>query len=142
MRLAKSAAAAAIAVATLSSPAAAAPGDLQYATIYTHDQSGFLRAVRAGNDFVSSGRGKRFRVILAGAGVIVVIPGSSTVQRDYMRTRRGGGLEIIACKETVDALSTANRRRIPVIPGVSVQPCASLRNKMSVGGWQVAPGFQ
>lgn len=133
---------AAAAAAALTSSVAAAPGDLQYATISSHDQSGFLRAVRAGNDFVAGGRGKRFRVILAGAGVIVVIPGSSAVQRDYIRTRRGAGLEIIACKETIDALSQANRRRIPVIAGVSVQPCASMRNKMSVGGWQVAPGFQ
>lgn len=133
--------AAALALAA-TSPAAAAPGDLQYATIYSHDQSGFLRAVRAGNDFVAGGRGKRFRIILAGAGVIVAIPGSSTVQRDYMKLKRSAGLEIVACKETIDALSQANNRRIPVIPGVSIQPCASLRNKMSVAGWQVAPGFQ
>jgi hypothetical protein len=72
--------------------------------------------------------------------VIVVIPGTSTVQRDYMKSRRAG-VQIIACRETLDALSQANKRRIPVLPGVTVEKCQSLRNKMTVAGWQTAPGF-
>lgn len=125
----------------LSSPAAAGPGDMQYATLTTHNPSGFLRAFRAGEDFVKGGRGRKFRLILGGGGVIVVIPGTSTAQSEYIKTRRSGALQIIACKETIDALSKANKRRVPVLPGVSVLPCASLRNKMTVAGWQQAPGF-
>lgn len=121
--------------------AQAGPGDMQYTTIVSHDPSGFLRALRAGEDFVKGGRGRRFRLILASGGVIVAIPGTTTVQRDYMKIGRRAGLEIIACKETIDALSKANRRRMPVLPGVSVQSCASLRNKMTVAGWQTAPGI-
>jgi intracellular sulfur oxidation DsrE/DsrF family protein len=122
-------------------PAQAGPGDRQYATLYNHDQSGFLRAMRAGADFVKGGRGRQFRIVLAGPGVIVVIPGTSTAQREYMKNGRTPGVEIIACKETIDALSKANKRRIPVLPGVSVRPCKSLRNQMTVAGWQTAPGF-
>ncbi len=120
--------------------AAAAPGDQQYVTIVSHDPSAFLRALRAGADFVKGGRGRTFRIILAGAGVIIAIPGTSTVQRDYMKSRVGG-VQVFACKESIDALSKANRRRIPTLPGISVHACASLRNKMNVAGWQVAPGI-
>ena len=136
-------AASALALCAVAAPetAHAGPGDMQYTTLVTHDPSGFLRALRAGNDFVKGGRGRRFRVILASGGVIVAIPGTSTVQRDYMKMGRRAGLEIIACKETIDALSKANRRRMPVLPGVSVQTCESLRNKMTVAGWQTAPGI-
>jgi hypothetical protein len=121
--------------------AAAAPGDRQYVTLLNHDQSTFLRALRAGNDFVAGGPGRRFRIVLATAGVVVAIPGTSAAQREYAKTRRRAGVEIIACKETIDALSKANRRRIPVLPGVSVQPCKSLRDRMNVSGWQLAPGL-
>jgi intracellular sulfur oxidation DsrE/DsrF family protein len=131
----------AAALALVAPPAHAAPGDRQYATLYNHDQSGFLRALRAGEDFVKGGRGRQFRIVLAGPGVIVVIPGTSAAQREYMKAGRARGLEIIACKETLDALSKANKRRIPVLPGVSVRTCQSLRNQMTVAGWQVAPGF-
>lgn len=131
--------AAALALPPLTS-AAAAPGDQQYVTIVSHDPSGFLRALRAGADFVKGGRGRTFRIILAGAGVIIAIPGTSTVQRDYMKTRVAG-VQVFACKESIDALAKANRRPIPTLPGISVQKCESLRNKMDVAGWQVAPGI-
>lgn len=121
-------------------PAGAAPGDQQYVTISSHDPSAFLKALRAGADFVKGGRGRTFRIILAGAGVIVAIPGTSTVQRDFVRSRVGG-VQVLACKESMDALSAANRRRVPVIPGVSIQKCEGLRNKMTVAGWQTAPGI-
>lgn len=135
--------AAALAAATLADApvALAAPGDMQYSIVVDHNPNGLLRTMRAGADFVKSRRGKRFRVVLAGAGVIGVIPGSSTIQLEYMKKIRGSGVEIIACKESMDALAKANKRRIPVLPGVSVQACQSLRNKMNVGGWQVAPGI-
>lgn len=130
---------AAMAVACL--PAAAAPGDKQWTSISNHDPSAFLKALRAGADFVKGGRGRQFRIILASGGVIVAIPGTSTVQREYMKIPRGPGLQIIACKETIDGLSKANRRRIPVLPGVSVQTCDGLRNKMVLQAWQPAPGI-
>jgi len=131
-----------LAGAALAAPAAAAPGDRQFVGVDRHDPSAFLRAVRAGADFVKGGRGRQFRVILANSGVIVVIPGTSTVQMQLAEATRGArGLQIIACRETIDALSKANRRRVPVLPGVTLMPCASLRNKMTVAGWQEAPGL-
>ncbi|WP_020178281.1 hypothetical protein [Methylopila sp. M107] len=133
-------AAAALTIAATVAETRAAPGDEQYVTIVSHDPSMFLKALRAGGDFAKGGHGRKFRIILASAGAIVAIPGTSTVQRDYMKSRRPG-VEIIACRETIDALSQANRRRVPVLPGISVQKCQGLRNKMSVSGWQTAPGF-
>ena len=127
----------------LGTPAWAAPGDRQFVGLERHDPSALLKAVRAGSDFVKSGRGRQFRVILANSGVISVIPGVVLVQRDLPPLLRGAsGLTIIACKETLDALSRANRRRVPVISGVTVMSCRSLRNKMTVAGWQPAIGFE
>ncbi|MFC7053027.1 hypothetical protein ACFQI3_10045 [Hansschlegelia quercus] len=124
-------------------PASAAPGDSQFVGLERHDPSALLKAVRAGSDFVKGGRGRQFRVILANAGVISVIPGVALVQRDLPPLLRGaGGLKIIACKETLDALARANRRRVPVISGVTVMSCRGLRNKMTVTGWQPAIGFE
>lgn len=136
----RTALAGAVACLAAAAPASAGPGDMQFATVTTHDPSGFLRAFRAGEDFVKSGKGRKFRVILGGGGAIVAIPGTNVAQRDYMKAR-GGGVQVIACKETIDALSKANKRRIPVLPGVTVMACAGLRNKMTVSGWQQAPGF-
>lgn len=127
--------------AAVAAPAAAAPGDLQYTTIVSHSPQAFVKALRAGEDFVKGGGGRRFRIILASAGVIVAIPSTSISQLEYLKARRPRGLEIIACKETLDALARANKRRLPTLPGISVQPCASLRNKMNVAGWQIAPGI-
>lgn len=121
-------------------PAAAAPGEKQFTVIVSHDQNRFLTAMRAGADFVKRG-GRQYRIVLATAGAIVAIPGSSTVQRDYMKMSRPRGLEVVVCKETMQALERANKRRIPVLPGMSVQSCNGLRNKMILGGWQVAPGI-
>lgn len=122
-------------------PASAGPGDRQFTSIVSHDPSAFLTALRAGADFVKGGGGRRFRIILASGGAIVAIPGTSTVQRDYMRIRRGAGLEIVACKETIDAFAKINKRRIPMLPGVSVRKCEGMRNKMTLEGWQTAPGI-
>lgn len=122
-------------------PAAAAPGDKQFTSLVDHNPSAFLKALRAGADFVKGGGNRRFRIILASGGVVVAIPGTSTVQREYMRIRRDPGLEIVACKETIDGLSKANRRRIPVLPGVSVQKCEGMRNKLTLQAWQPAPGL-
>jgi hypothetical protein len=122
--------------------ASAAPGDRQFVAIGNHDPAALLRAVRAGVDFVRGGRGREFRIILSALGVVSVIPGQSTIQRELMTLRqRAPGLQIIACRETMDALSKANRRRVPTIPGISVQSCAGMRNKMTVAGWQNAPGI-
>jgi hypothetical protein len=124
-------------------PASAAPGDQQFVGLERHDPSALLKAVRTGSDFVKGHRGRQFRVILANAGVISVIPGVALVQRDLPPLLRGaGGLTIIACKETLDALGRANRRRVPVISGVTVMSCRGLRNKMTVAGWQPAIGFE
>ena len=125
----------------LPSPAGAGPGDLQFATIVDHSPQGFVKALRAGGDFVKGGGGRRFRIILAATGVIVAIPSTSISQLEYMKSRRPAGLEIIACKETLDALAKANKRRLPTLPGIAVKPCASLRNQMMLGGWQPAPGL-
>ncbi|MFD1330653.1 hypothetical protein ACFQ4O_01415 [Methylopila musalis] len=120
--------------------AAAAPGDSQFVGIENHDPRAFQRALRAGSDFVKSGRGRRFSVILAGRGVILVIPGSSYVQRDLPKLRVPG-LKIIACRETVEALSRANKRRVPVVAGVTVERCDGLRSRLTTTGWQEAPGI-
>jgi len=132
--------AAAALVLGFAAPVWAAPGDEQYVTIENHDPAAFQRALRAGSDFVRSGRGRKFNLILANRGVISVIPGTTTVQRDIGRLR-APGLTIIACAETMRGLSEANRRRVPVVPGVTVQPCNGLRNKLDVSGWQRAPGI-
>ncbi|MFC3693007.1 hypothetical protein [Chenggangzhangella methanolivorans] len=140
LSLPAAAAAAALSLA-LPTPAAAGPGDMQYVTIVDHSPQGFVRALRAGEDFVKGGRGRRFRIILAAAGVIVAIPSTSIAQLEYMKKRRPAGLEIIACKETIDALAKANKRRLPTLPGISVKPCKSLKNQMTLAGWQNAPGI-
>lgn len=121
-------------------PAAAAPGDSQFVGIENHDPRAFQRALRAGADFVKGGRGRRFNVILGGRGVILAIPGTSYVQRDLGKLR-APGLKIIACRETIDALSRSNRRRVPVVAGVSVERCAGLRGRLTTTGWQEAPGL-
>lgn len=135
-------AAACLAVGALAAPTAvqAGPGDRQFIGIENHDPRSFQRALRAGADFVRSGRGRQFRVILANRGVILAIPGTSTVQRDLMQLRTPG-LTVLACRESLAAIERSNRRRIPVIPGVAVTQCAGLRNQMSVSGWQNAPGL-
>lgn len=125
-----------------SGAAQAGPGDREFAAIDTHDPQGFLKAVRAGADFVKGGRGREFRVILANSGVISAIPGMVGAQRELPAAMKGApGLRIIACSETVQLLEQANKRRMPLLPGVVKMPCKSLRNKMTVAGWQVAPGF-
>ncbi|GLK81074.1 hypothetical protein [Methylopila turkensis] len=140
MRL-RAAVLASLAIAGLWSPGAnAAPGDKQFVGIENHDPRSFQRALRAGADFVRGGRGRQFQIILSGRGAILVIPGTSTVQRD-MQTLRAPGLKVVACRETMDALSRANRRRVPVIPGATVEKCEGLRNRLTVGGWQYAPGL-
>ncbi|GLK69541.1 hypothetical protein [Hansschlegelia plantiphila] len=131
-----------VAAAATTEASAAAPGDRQFITIESHDPSAFLRAVRVGADFVKSGRGRQFRIILANGGVIVAIPGMALVQRDLPPILRGAsGLGVVACKETIDLLSKANKRRVPVLPGVQVASCRSLRHQMTVAGWQTAPGL-
>jgi hypothetical protein len=123
-------------------PAAAAPGDRQFTVVADHNPAGALRALRAGVDFVKGHPGRQFRLILSGGGVIVAIPGTSSIQREAYKMIQGTrGLQVIACRETLEALSRANRRTIPVLPGVSSQRCAGLRNRMTVDGWQVAPGI-
>ncbi|HEY0291055.1 MAG TPA: hypothetical protein VGC51_01780 [Hansschlegelia sp.] len=135
-------AAAILVAAAATTGASAAPGDRQFITIESHDPSAFLRAVRVGADFVKSGRGRQFRIILANGGVIVAIPGMALVQRELPQILRGAsGLGVVACKETIDLLSKANKRRVPVLPGVQVAACRSLRHQMTVAGWQTAPGF-
>lgn len=131
---------AAVAVLAPAAPAAAAPGDMQYVGIDNHDPRAFQRALRTGADFVRSGRGRRFQIILAGRGVILVIPGTSTVQKDVGQLR-APGLKIVACQETLAALQQANRKRIPVISGVTVEKCQGLRNRLSTTGWQTVPGL-
>lgn len=121
-------------------PAVAAPGDDQYVAIENHDPRSFQRALRTGSDFVKSGRGRRFQVILANRGVILVVPGTSTVQKDVAQLR-APGLKIVACRETLDAISRANRGRVPVIPGVTVETCRGLLNRLSTTGWQTVPGL-
>lgn len=133
---------AALSLSLLAAPAGAAPGDRQFVGLDRHDPSAVLKAVRAGSDFVKGGRGRQFRIILGNAAVISVIPGVVLVQRDLPPLLRGAsGLTIIACKETLDALAKANRRRVPVIGGVTVMSCRNLRNQMQVAGWQPAIGF-
>lgn len=121
-------------------PAAAAPTEMQFTTISTHNPQAFIKALRAGADY-ANGKGRRFRIVLAAAGVIVAIPGVAISQLEYMKTKRPAGLEIIACKETIDALAKANKRRLATLPGIKVQSCESLRSKMMLAGWQPAPGL-
>lgn len=137
LTLAATLAAAALA---LPAPASAAPTEMQFATITTHNPQAFIKALRTGADFAAS-KGRRFRIVLAAGGVIVAIPGVAISQLEYMKTKRPAGLEIIACKETVDALSKANKRRMPTLPGIKVQSCESMRSKMMLAGWQPAPGL-
>jgi hypothetical protein len=135
---------AALALAAAAGPAAAQtqPGDRQYTVLTDHLPVAFDRALRTGADLIDRGQVRQFEVLLTGRGLILAIPGSTNAQRgvaDLLRRHRG--LRIVACKETVDALTSAARRRPQLLPGTAVEPCIGRLRKMDAAGWQRVPGL-
>jgi hypothetical protein len=125
-----------------STPAAAQAGTKQFVVIVNHDPARFSLALKAGRDFVAGG-GKTFQIILDNRAVLLAIPGSNTVQREYLDIiRRTRGLKVIACSETMQALQARNPgRRVPVLPGVSVAKCEGLRQRLQKEGYLPAVGI-
>jgi hypothetical protein len=130
----------------LGSGAGFAAGNLaapkSFVALEQHDPTGFSYALRYGQDHLKSSRNAEFEIYLAGRGLYLVVPGSNFVQPEYMKLRRANPrLKVIACAETVKLVETAARRRIPLLPGVAVQPCRERLKAMRAAGWQRAPGI-
>ncbi len=112
-----------------------------FVTMERHDPSTFSYALRYGQEHLRGSRDAQFEIYLAGRAVHLVVPGSNFVQIDYMkRFRANARLKIVACAETVRPVEAATRRRVPLLPGVTVQPCGTRLKAMLAAGWQRAPG--
>jgi hypothetical protein len=112
-----------------------------FVTMERHDPATFAYALRYGQEHLRGSRDAQFEIYLAGRAVHLVVPGSNFVQIDYMkRYRANPRLKIIACAETVRPVEAAAHRRVPLLPGVTVQPCGARLKAMLAAGWQRAPG--
>lgn len=113
----------------------------QFVVISDHDPLRFSTALRAADDFLGD-QGTAFRIILNGRGVLLAIPGTTNVQKEYVAIKRKRpGLTVVVCKEVADALQKANKRKVPYLPGVQITPCANLRVQLERDGYQRAMGF-
>ena len=130
----------------LGSGAGLAAGNLaapkSFVALEQHDPTGFSYALRYGQDHLKSSRNAEFEIYLAGRGLYLVVPGSNFVQIEYMKRHRANPrLKIVACAETVKPVEAAVHRRVPLLPGVTVQPCGARLKAMLASGWQRAPGI-
>jgi hypothetical protein len=121
---------------TSATQAFARPGDRVFTVIDQHNATRLLQAARSGEDSLKNG-GREAQILLSGRGLLLTVPGFTNVQKDVMAIkRRNARLRIIACKETVDILTKANRRPPPMIPGVNVEACKGRIRHMESAGWQ------
>lgn len=117
-------------------------GERLYVVLWQHDPLQFSNALRAADDFLGARSGRRFEIIMDYYGMFAAIPGVTVVQREYVEIkRRRPGLSVIVCKETFDKLSKANKRRLPVLPGMQVTTCKDRRKRLEEAGWREALGF-
>lgn len=136
--------AAALTMVALALPAQAQlrPGQQQYATMTQHDPGRFQTILNAARDALSSGEARRFRVLMNGRAVLLLIPGTTGSQKDWVRNARVRGLEIVACKEIIDQLAKRNKgRRPPLLLGARIEPCSGSVRKLDSAGWQRVPGL-
>jgi len=132
--------AALIAFAGVEHGAQARSGDRQYAAVDNHDPVQFLRILRDAQDMLKSGRGREFRIYLLDRGVLLVIPGSTNIQKEVFDIkRRNPNLKIIACKETVDAITKNAKRRPPLLPGTTIESCNNTSRRLDAAGWLRGP---
>jgi hypothetical protein len=118
------------------------PGDRVYTLIEQHNPGKFLQAARSAEDTLKNG-GREAQIMLAGRGILMVVPNFTNVQRDIAAIQnRSRGLRIIACKETVDMLARSNHnRQPPMMRGVSVEYCKDRVRKLQSAGWQPMLGI-
>jgi intracellular sulfur oxidation DsrE/DsrF family protein len=137
--------AAALTLTALALPADAQvrPGQRQYTTISQHSPGQFQTALNAAQDALKSGEAREFRILVNGRGVLLLLPGTTTSQKDWARTvPRTRGLTVVACKEVIDRLVKGNRgRRPPLLPGTRIEPCAGSMRKLDAAGWYRVPGL-
>jgi hypothetical protein len=118
------------------------PGDRRFATIDSHSPVALDRALKTAADGLASGDIREFRIMLGGRAVLLVIPGSTIVQREAMKIMRAHPqIRVAACKETVDAITKMARQRPPLLPGVRVESCKGRVRDMEAAGWQRVPGL-
>jgi hypothetical protein len=117
-------------------------GERLYVELVDHNPWQFTNALRAADDFLKAGGPRRFEIMMAYYGIFAAIPGVTIAQRDYLAIkRRNPGLTVVACKETFDRLAKANRRRVPLLPGMTLAPCKGRRERLERDGWRPALGF-
>ena len=117
-------------------------GERLYVVLWQHDPFQFSNALRAADEFLGARPGRRFEIIMDYYGLFAAIPGVTLVQREYAEIkRRRPGLTVTVCKETLDKLQAANKRKLSVMPGMRVAPCKDRRRKLEEAGWREALGF-
>jgi hypothetical protein len=142
-RLATVSLALALSALAVSAEAQPRPGQRQYTTVVQHSPGELMTAIRAGQDALKSGDAREFRILLNGRGVLLVIPGTTSIQKEYVSSvPRTRGLTVIACKEIIDQLAKRNRgRRPPLLPGTRVEACKDATRKLDAAGWYRVPGL-
>lgn len=138
--------AALLAMAVLITPAAAGSqpriGERLYVVLWQHNPAQFSNALKAADEFLAVRPGRRFEIIMDYYGMFAAIPGVTTAQRDYAAIKgRNPGLTVVVCRESLDALRKNNKRRITVLPGMTVLPCKGRRDRLERDGWRPALGF-
>lgn len=123
-------------------PVWARPDDRWYVFISDHDPRQFWTMIHTADDMLANGG--RFRIYMNARGVLLGYVGSTMTQKDYMEIhRRRPGLELMACKETIDRLMAGlkGRRAPPLLPGLKVVPCHGVLSELDKEGWRRVPGF-
>ena len=127
---------------TAASATATVGADKVYAFIEQHDPTRLSYALRYGQDLFKSNKQAQFELYLAKRGVILAMPGSNWVQQEYVAIRRANPrLKVVACAETVKQVEQSAKRRLPLLPGVTVQPCKERIKALAPAGWSQVPGL-
>ncbi len=131
------------ALAPITAEAAATVGaDKVYAFIEQHDPTRLSCALRYGQDLFRTNKQAQFELYLAKRGVILALPGSNWVQREYVAIRQANPrLKVVACAETVKQAEQSAKRRLPLLPGITVEPCKPRIKALVSAGWSQVPGL-
>ena len=113
-----------------------------YAFIEQHDPTRLSYALRYGQDLFKTNKQAQFELYLAKRGVILALPGSNWVQQEYVNIRRANPrLKVVACAETVKQAEQSAKRRLPLLPGITVEPCKLRIKTLVSAGWSQVPGL-
>ena len=127
---------------TAAEAAATVGADKVYAFIEQHDPTRLSYALRYGQDLFKTNKQAQFELYLAKRGVILALPGSNWVQREYVAIRQANPrLKVVACAETVRQVEQSAKRRLPLLPGITVEPCKPRIKALVSAGWSQVPGL-